>query len=245
MTKSTKATNAISLTLYILGILLGIAFIVVSSWGGMEGAFFDHVPNSDKQLTSLQCPLVISKTETARISVTVTNNSKYTVHPTITTRISAGYFTVSDEFSDMYTIEPHKSLDLSWQANIDNAAYNQTLIMAHVKVLSSYPLPPMTGNCGIVVMNLGPFSGGFVTTAVSLTSMILISLGWWLWYRNHQVERTEQTRGATNGLRVLGLIVLVGILAGFLKLWFLGIVALGVILILTIILWSQYTTGIS
>lgn len=245
MIKSRKTINVISLVLYILGGVLGVVFIAISSWGGMEGAFFDHVPNSDKMLTSLQCPLVISKNETATISATVYNNSKYTVRPTITANISSGFFIVSDQISNRYTIEPHSPLTLDWQADINNAAYNQTLIMVHVKVLSSWPLPAMTGNCGIVVMDLGPFSGKFIATAVSLAAMILLSLGWWLWYRNHQVEKSEQTRGASNGLRALALIILVGILAGFLKLWFLGIIALGVILILSIILWSLYTTGVS
>jgi hypothetical protein len=245
--KSKKTINVISLILFALGIVLGVVFIGVASWGGMEGLFFDHVPtnpDSDKILTSLRCPLLISTRETAQISATITNSSKFTVRPMVTANISAGYFSVSDEFSDIYVIDPHSSINLNWQATVENAAYGKKLIMVHVKVFSSYPLPPMTGNCGIVVMNLGALKGETVTAVLSLAAMILISIGWWLWYRCHPVEKTEKSKGSTNGMRVLGLIVLVGILASFFKLWFLGVLALAVIVLMAIILWSQYAAGV-
>lgn len=202
--------------------------------------FFDRVPNKDKVLTSLRCPLLISSRETAHISATITNSSKYTVIPRISARISDGYFTVHREQSVRQTLKPNSSVKLDWQATVEDAAYGKTLILVHIKVFSSYPLPAMNGNCGIVVLDLGPLNGEVVATIIGVTAMALINVGWWLWYRQHPVEKKENIRGLTNGLRLLGLIATIGILASFFRLWFLGILALAGILLLSIILSGQY-----
>jgi len=238
--RSKKTVSIISLILFILGTLLGTIFIALASWGGMEGMFFDHVPNTDRILTSLNCPMLISTRETAQISATITNSSKYMVNPEVIARISAGHFTVYNEFSERHMIEPKSSVKLNWQATVEDATYGQKVILVHVKVLSSYPLPAMNGNCGIIVLNIGALSGKVVITSLGIIAMILVCVGWWFWYRSHPVEKTERSQRSTNGLRVLGLIVIGGILASFFRLWFLGILALGAIVLLAVILFSVY-----
>lgn len=241
MKKAHKFLSVLSLILFILGIILSVLFIGVASWGGMEGLFFNHDPNNGRTLTSLRCPLLISSQETARISATITNSSSYTVIPRISARISDGYFTVYREESVRQTLKPKSSVKLNWQASAEDAAYGNLLILVHIKIYSSYPLPAMNGYCGIVVLDLGAVNGEAVATATGVMAMILTNVGWWLWYRQHPVEKKENIKGLTNGLRLLGLVATIGILASFFRLWFLGILALAGILLLSIILSGQYT----
>jgi hypothetical protein len=243
VTKSHKSINIISLFVFSLGVLLGVAVTAIMAWGGMESAFFDRVPNSDRSLTTLRCPMVISSTETALISVTISNPSQFEVQPTIATNISAGYFTISDEYSQQLKLGPGEKQTLEWQASVQNAAYNGRLIFVHVKLHGSYPISDSTGTCGIVVLKLGGIKGDTLLRIVAVAAMLLTTTGWLLWYRAHPSELNPKTRGLTNGLRALGIVLVLGILLGLLKLWFFAILALMIVILLTIILWSQYGSG--
>jgi len=238
-----RRKSILSLLLYGLGIVLGGFAIFIASWGGMESIFFNRSPNSSRVLTSLRCPMLISKQEVAHISATVANPSKFKVNPLVTANISAGYFTVSTETETRVMLEPRQKASFSWEATVENAAYNGRLIFVHVNVGGSYPLEPSNGTCGIVVMDLGSIRGDTLLSVIAVLGMLLTAGGWWSWYKAHPVERSDRLRGLTNGLRALGIILLVGVLVSFLKLWFAGILALAIIILLVVILWSQYAGG--
>lgn len=239
-TKPRKSLSILSLALYGLGLILGVAVIAVAAWGGMESAFFDHVPNSDKILTSLRCPMLISDQETATIGVTITNPSQYKVNPGVTANISAGYFTVSEEYSDRIMLDPGQSAQMTWQASVANAAYNRSLIFVHVSISPSYPLEAANGTCGIVVLKLGGIRGQLLLDSVAVLAMLLVAAGLWIWHRQHSTDRNLKMRSLNNGLRALALVLLLGVLLSFLKLWFLGVLSLVVVILLVIIFWSQY-----
>lgn len=239
-----KSLSIVSLVLYGLGILIGVLVTATAVWGGMESAFFDHTPNSDRILTSLRCPMLISDQETATISVTIANPTQYKVNPSVTANISAGYFTMSEEYADRVMLEPGQKTSMTWHANVQNAAYNGSLIFVHVATGPSYPLQAANGTCGIVVMKLGGINGQFLLDGLAVLAMLLVAAGLWFWYRAHRFDTNPKLNGLNNGLRALGVILLAGILLSFFKFWFGGILALVLVVLLVILLWSQYSMGV-
>jgi hypothetical protein len=97
------------------------------------------------------------------------------------------------------------------------------LIMARVYVFNAYTLPSRTNTCGTVVVDLPGLTGIQLFIIVLALSLAGMAAGWGLWLAG---SRPLQMEGviAMRAMVILTAVVLLGILAGCIGWWGLGLI---------------------
>lgn len=231
------------LIVILVGVLLGTAVVGIATWGDMETVLVFPVSTADKDLSNLKCPILISRKETGLVSFTIKNASTYTVTPQASITLSQGSTIITENFSTKPTVLPGTNQVVAWEVNATEAAYHESLILVQVFVTRSYPLPSRSGTCGIMVMDLGPFTGKTVIVGALSLSLAAMLLGTFFWIRSHrQAPGNRDT--LIGGLIVLEVIVLVGIIASLLALWMVGLISFLISVLLMVILIARFGVDI-
>jgi hypothetical protein len=227
------------LIILLFGVLLGIALVGIATWGDMETVLFYPASTADKDLSNLQCPIVISKTETGLVSVNIKNSSTYTVTPIIRFTVSQGSTIFTEGFTNQPSIPPNSTQKIFWQVTSNEAAYHESLILVQVFVNRSYPLPSRSNTCGITVMNLGPLTGKTVVIGSLCLSLATMLLGSSLWIRSHKTIPGHRDT-LSGGLIALELIIFIGILASLFALWMVGLISFLLSVLMIVVLIARF-----
>ncbi len=225
--------QSLGVLLFALGLLLGIAFASVTVWGDLEAALFDASISGETRLSSLACPVLITRGETGLVSAGFKNTGTQPVNRAVRFRVSAGYVTLIREESTHVPLAPGETRHLRWPVDEADAAYRGLLILARVSTLRQAPMPAQTGSCGIVVLDLPLGSGALIMgfwLALSLAGMLG---GGWLWLAGTP-QRTGRAGGKLYVMVALGGVVLAGMILGLLGLWAPGVLVLALILLLLV-----------
>lgn len=227
------------LVILLFGVLLGIALVGIATWGDMETVLFYPASTADKELSNLQCPIIMSKTETGMVSVNIKNASMYTVTPIIRFTVSQGSTIITEDFTNQPTIPPNSTQKISWQVTSNEAAYHESLILVQVFINRSYPLPSRSSTCGITVMNLGPLTGKAVVLGSLCLSLAAMLLGSILWIRSHKTIPGHRDT-LSGGLIALEAIIFIGIVASLLALWMVGLISFLISVLMIVVLIARF-----
>jgi len=168
----TKHLRIAGIVLLILGILLLVYLGVITMWGEIEASFFNSGLRSDEPLRSLNCPAVITPSETAYVSGAFDNPSDRVVDMEIRTYVSAGFVTLMNEYITNFTLEPGESKRVEVPVSAEEAAYDR-IVMVRMHQMKRVPFPYMNAACGIVVVNLRGLNGSqFVALSLGLGALL-------------------------------------------------------------------------
>jgi hypothetical protein len=169
MTSRQKTNRAWGAVLFIIGVILGTMISVMSVWANLEADFygFDNITNN--RLEGLSCPLLMTSTESAVISLKIENPNQKAIEPLVRADISTPI--LMQEWSEKVRVEPGQTRTLEWQLTPDNIDLG-FFIMSKVYVYPTIGLPLREASCGVFVLNLPGLIGGQV-----LALMVVLSLG--------------------------------------------------------------------
>jgi len=233
MQNKKKLFRTLGIILFSTGVLIGILMFVLMNWATFEAYFFfGHAP-ADKSLTTLRCPLLMTQTDTGTVNISITNNSDRDLSVLIKTEIS--YFGAAKLVQTTYPLAVGETRRLSWTVTSENMVFGH-LILARVFVNSVYSLPSRANTCGSVMVNLPGLTGIQLFIIVLASSLMCMAAGWGLWLAG---SRPLQTDGiiATRAMVIFTVVVLLGILAGCIGWWGLGLICTvaSVLLIITVV----------
>jgi hypothetical protein len=169
---SKKQFRIAGIVVLILGILLLVYLGVITMWGEIEASFFNAGLRSNKPLRSLDCPAVITPTETAYVSGTFDNPSDRLVDMEIRTYVSAGYLTLMNEYITNFTLQPGETKRVEVPVTAEEAVYGR-IVMVRMHQMKRVPFPYLNAACGIVVVRVGGLTGPqFVALSLGLGSLL-------------------------------------------------------------------------
>jgi hypothetical protein len=237
-----KTYRITGIVLLITGIFLFVYLGVLTMWGGIEASFFNSDLRSNTPLKTLECPALITPSETAYVSGTFDNPSERVVDMEIRTYVSAGFVTLMNEYITTFTLQPGESKIVEVPIIAEDAAYNR-IVMVRMHQMKRVPFPYMNAACGIVLVNVEALTGAqFV--AISLILGALLSAGgitlWALHARPIVWDRLKIFR-AMIFLTIAGLSIPLSSLLGF---WGLSILLLMIWIFMgTGMIWQFATTS--
>ena len=230
MEKRKRLFGTLGVFVFAVGAVLGIVFYGAAAWGDLEAFLFDASVDADGALGSLRCPVVITSTESGKLSATFENPTERPIKPSVRTHISEGFVTLMRRIDDRPSLEPSEKQRLEWTVTADDAAYGY-LILARVFVKYPYPLPDRTAACGVLVVDLPGWTGGQVTALVVVGSLFCMVAGIGLWVAGNR-PLSGRILDATRAMIALAVVVLLGIVSSFLGLWLLA----GLLLMIALLL---------
>jgi hypothetical protein len=226
MNQRTKNLLLAGALLFTIGAILGIALTAAGVWADLEANFYGFDKISDRQFSTLRCPVLMSSAEAGRVTASFSNPTETRIQPLIRADISSrGLF---ESQRAQLPLEPGETKSLSWTVDSENIDMGDFIF---VKV-SQYPasiLPAREAVCGIMVVNLLGISGNVIFWLALVASILGMLIGLFLLDRANQ-----QMHEKLPNFRRLGVfmaLVLLGLFASLTGRWLIGGVLLaGIIL---------------
>lgn len=193
--------------LFIVCLLLGTGYNFMAFWSDLEGMSFWGYPEStsydpeietDGNLHSLICPVLITSSETASVRVRVSNPKDYPIKPNI--QVSISNQNEKDQLTrdkKQLLLDPGESVEMSWLVDKDNILFDRVVFVRVFLYQSAYYPPSKTAHCGIYARDLGKLNSTQISslvTGVSLLGMISGSLFWW-WSIGIKTQSVFRKRG--------------------------------------------------
>jgi hypothetical protein len=229
-----KLFRILGIIFFSAGILVGMVIFILMNWAYFEAYFyFGYAAPADKTLTTLRCPLLMTTSDMGAVTISITNNADRDLAPSIRTEIS--YFGAARSERTNYPLAAGETRRLSWSVTSNDMVFGH-LIMARVFVYSAFTLPSRANTCGTVVVNLPGLTGIQLFVIVLAFSLACMAAGWGLWLSG---SRPFQADGliATQAMSLFTVIVLLGLLAGFVSWWGVGLICIvaSVLLIIAVV----------
>jgi hypothetical protein len=215
--------------IFACGILVGIVFTVCAVWADLESTlYFTKLTNV--KLTTLKCPVFMTKTEEGKITATFKNTIDRHINPSIRAEFSSPGLTITAR--EFLPLEVGEKKQVEWTVNKDNIDL-KFFIFAKVYSTAEYPIPAREGTCGIFVLNLPGLTGMQVEIILFAVSILCLVAGLWLWQASSP-DTLGRTYDATRALRFLALLVLAGMIVGSLGWWIVGVLLLVLIVLMSV-----------
>ncbi|MEJ5308715.1 MAG: hypothetical protein WHX52_03005 [Anaerolineae bacterium] len=230
--------GTLGLYLYFAGILLGMFFAAMVTWSDFEASLFDASTDSSAlPLESLKCPVLLNGEETGTVTATFKNTADWALRRTIDTHISHGFVILMREERTRIDLQPGEKRTLQWTISPEDAAWGR-FILVRLHVQRAAPLPPRSGSCGVLVLNLPFGSGTQITIATVVISLALIVLGAMLWLRGTEAQHKD-LRPVDYLALGLGPLTLFALLTSMLGNWLISaiLLVLSTLIIVTIVTW--------
>ena len=230
MNLKNKAMRILGVLIFSVGVLLGMALFGIIVWGDFEATMFDPSIKQDAPLTTLRCPVMMTKTETGAVTATFTNPLERPIELYTRAHITEGYVTLMREINTTLSLDPGETKPLQWTVTSDDAAFGR-LILVKVTVNRKYPLPSRQGTCGILVVGLPYFTGTQIFAFTFAVSLLSMAGGAGLW-----VVANRPLKGlgldVISAMGVLAGSILAGTIVGLRGSWMFG----GLIFVFTVLL---------
>ena len=207
----------ISLLIFAIGVILGVALLSVATWGALEASVFDSGTNQRGRI-KLTCPIMINQSEIGKLSITIKNPTEDKIIDRVKIRITNGFVTLYREYNDRYDLEPGERKRLVWEISSQDAAYDGLMVLAKVRTRPTYPLIDKQGSCGVLVINSDPLTGMQTYYLTSAISLIMLITGIWLWKKSNPILR-DRKRAVYRAMNALIVIIFIGIVTSLLGNW--------------------------
>ncbi len=128
MKKHSKTTDIISLIVFSIGAMIGIAFNGLAAWADFEASLFDSALRGDDQLSGLRCPVFIGSNETGRLSAEIKNPLDRTIAPKIRAHVSDGFVSLLREIDQQPSLAPGATQTLEWTVTPADAVWGRFIL---------------------------------------------------------------------------------------------------------------------
>lgn len=238
MPRSMQSQRSLGALLYALGVLLTLALGAVAIWGDLEASLFDTAIQAEESLSSLRCPVMITRDETGEISARFENTGTHPVNRAIRAHISQGYVTLIREEALQLPLQPGESQRWTFGVTADDAAYGSSLILARVSALRQAPMPSQSRACGVIVLGIPWVSGAVVTGAWLALGLLGLAGGGWLWARASR-PLTGRRSHVAYAMMAIAAVTLAVLAAGLTGAWVLGVLLLALWVLMMIAVATQ------
>jgi len=227
MKTSSSTKRILGALIFALGVLAGTLLTAGLAWAGMEATLYGFERYTTNHFDGLSCPLLMTRTESATIHVSVNNPSNLVITPFITIDLSTPG--MPDTQQVQVSVPPGQTRELQATVSPDNID-RKWFIFVKANRSASYPVDTAEALCGILVLDV-PIQSGLQLLVIWLALGLLCTpLGLWLW------ESGTQRHGRTHGvMKALALTVLGGLavgLTGFL--WMVAVLLLVITILLSV-----------
>lgn len=228
--KVNKRIRSLSILMFFLGSLLGIALFGSIVWANMEASFyFGTAKIADETLTALKCPTIMTPVDNSTVIATITNKTEKSIKPLYRMHIS-NYIDISREVEVRATIAPGETEQVKWTISPDDMVYGH-LILAKVVQFSTFKTPSREGSCGTLVLDIPFLTGNQVLMIGVLSCMGFMGLGILLWTKSNKPLR-GRSLNMRRAMYWLAAATGTGLILGYNGIWVLGIILLAVCILL-------------
>lgn len=189
--------SLLSALLFLVGVLLQLSLSSGVVWGEVEASLYGTQVGYAG--LKLNCPLLLSPSESGRVSATITNPLDQDVLPVVTAEISRA--DGMHRLSQTLSLAPREARVVQWPVDASDIIFGR-LILVNI-IQSRYgDLDPRAGSCGILVFRLFDLTGNGSLGLIFIGSLAFILLGGTLWWRQRAPldDLAEQTLKACGGL---------------------------------------------
>jgi hypothetical protein len=229
-----------SVFLFAAGVLLSLIFIIISVWGGLEASLFDTSIREETYIRPYDCPIVITRQETGIVRASFSNPTGREVTRRVHTNISEGRITLMRRISTDITIAPGQTKVVEYEVYPEDAAFDR-FIFVRTRALRTAPFPSASSACGIMVVGLPGVTGNQIVAFLLVGGILGTILGWSLFTYIHRPLQGK-IQHLAQSMFFLVVLSLIGIAAGWMSQWILGIFALVLILFILIEIWVYLGT---
>lgn len=227
MPKTTSPKTFSAIFIFAAGILLATALTTILTWANLEADFYGFQRYaSDEHLSGLSCPALMTRHETASISVKVSNTASREITPIV--RIDTSTPSVPDTKQEQWNLQPGEAKTLTQSVSAENIDLG-FFIFAKAFRYPAYPLPSAEATCGVMVLDLPVLSGAQIFWAWLTLSLALTPLGLWQWSRSFGPNEAHREESA---VRALALVSLIGLFVSIQGVWMAGVLFLALTLLL-------------
>jgi hypothetical protein len=241
MQEKKKILRTLGITLFTAGILVGTVMFIFMNWAYLEAYFyFGYTAPADKPLTTLRCPLLMTTSDTGKVTIRLTNNTRLDLAPLIRTEISS--FDVTRSEKSNYPLAAGETRKLSWAVTSNDMVFGH-LVMARVYVFSTYTMPSRANTCGTVMVDLPGLSGIALFILALIFILVCMTAGWILWLGGSRPFQTKE-RIAIRAMVFFSVAVLLGLIAGIAGWWVVGAfstVACVLLILVVVVYYMQIT----
>jgi hypothetical protein len=235
-----KLSRSLGAIVFLVGILLGMALAGSAVWADFEAQFygFDHM--GDEPIRTLRCPVLMTASETGRISASFANGTQKPIQQMV--RADFSNFGPARSVRATYSLTPGEKLRVDWavtSADIDLRWF----IFARVYAYPAYPYPFREATCGIMVINLPGITGGQLFALALSVCLVCILIGLGLWEKNRPPQRGRRLDAAT-AMKFLAVIVLLALLTSLRDWWMIaGLFLIVAVVLINVLVYSVLTEG--
>lgn len=218
---------------YTIGVAVGLFLILVAAWADLESTMYGFPRLASAGLGGLQCPILMTRDETATISFDISNTTDNPVSPSVRAHISTRL--LPEEFLENFELTPGESKRLEWPVDPENIDMER-FIFAKVLLFSSHPIPSREATCGIYILDL-PGTGQILLPI--LVALSLVSTGWGLYSINRFRGSNEWLMKHAGSITFLAGIVALGFVLIFIGGWILSLLVVVLALLMIVVLLSS------
>lgn len=224
-----KSSPNLFFGLYFFGAILTATLAVISTWADLEAAFYGFDRRASTPLRTLNCPVLMNRTETGEVSVRISN----ALDRPLTASVRAEFSTRLESVAtlEIYELAPGEARTVRWTISPENIDL-RNFIFSKVLVFGVYPTPDKEASCGTFIVNL-PIPG-----TVVLYLLVILGLGGMvggLLLLKRSEPLTGRPAKAVLPLTFLGAIITVAMGISLVGWWVLAVLLLAVSLITVVV----------
>jgi hypothetical protein len=214
-----------------LGILFGFVLCGLIVWGDLEASIFTNGVNGDASVKNLKCPVIITSNEIGTVSVLLKNPADKDSDRFLRASVTEGHATLIRETKTKIPLPANGKQKVEWKIYPEDAAFKR-VVLFQVFVNAKYPYPSMSGNCGIIKVDIPWLSGNQILALLSAISVMSLGVGALMWETGIR-PANNKVRTSSNGIYFLVGILVATAVFSYLGLWLLGVLGLSIAIIMT------------
>ncbi len=218
-----KLSRSLGIVFFSCGILANILFFALLSWPGLEAYdYFGYQP-AGAALTSLKCPFVLTTHESGQVTASYSNPSRLTLEPQFRVEISSPDLS-NRTINTALSVSPGETKEVHWAITSNDVVFGR-LILVEAYQSPVYDTSDREGRCGTLWLDVPQLTGMQIFVGVLATGLLLTGLGWGLWIASNRPKR-EGEPNVSGAMLALTAVVLLGMIAGIMGWWLIGVVCL-------------------
>ena len=231
----TTGVRVLGIVLFFLGIFIGLALAAAAIWANFEAVFYNYTQLAYDEYKGLHCPVLMTTSETAKITATFDNPSNDVIYPYYQVQLSSPG--PLQKFENQITVDAHKSQTVEWtvdSSNIDLGFF--VMVKFTVNPVGGYSSRETT--CGIIALDIPGLNGSQIFWLVFILSLLGTLVGFWLWVKNSEPLKSRQA-SQKNAMQTLAILTFGTMFFGLLGWWGQGII-LGAITLLFMVVMLRF-----
>lgn len=227
------ALRTLSIIIFSIGVLTGMAFFVGATWADVESVFYGFNRYGNKLTSAMHCPVLITRDETGTVTATFKNTADQLVRPTV--RFQASNIGTFRTETSQLSMEPGQEQTVEWTVTSADMVLDR-FIFAKIFTFASYPMRDVEQTCGILVLDIPGLTGKQITIAFLAVGLVGTCAGSALWSAAHKPLK-DHSLEAMRAMITLIATVALGLVSTLFAWWLLGVLlsALSLILVGVII----------